>query len=256
LKHVAGAVSAVRAPGNPNSAGAQFFVCASDQPALDGQYTVFGRLAEGLDVVQQISIAEADADNRPLKRIAIRSVTIRDFQPPPPEPFAVATAAEMAAQEAVLDTTKGPIVIQFRPDLAPETVRSFLRLASAGVFDGVGVHRVVPGFVVQTGALAFRDKPLTPAQAKLVRNLPPEFTETPNEPGTVSMARGEDPGSGTTSFFVCVGSCRALDGKYTVFGKVVSGMDTLRLMTEVPLDGETPREPITVKTVTLRRAGG
>ena len=111
------------------------------------------------------------------------------------------------------------------PDKAPETVRQFLRLAAAGVFDGVAVHRVVPNFVIQTGALAFRNVPLTAAQNKLVRDLQPEFSDTPNVPGIVSMARGDDPASASTSFFICIGECRSLDGKYTVFARVVSGLD-------------------------------
>ena len=252
-KHTAGAVSAVLVPGNRDSAGAQFFVCASDQPALDGQYTVFGRVVEGLDVVQQISAAEADASGHPRERIAIKSVTIRDTPPPVPEPFVDASAAEMNGWFAVIDTTKGPIVLQMLADKAPETVRNFLRLAKAGVYDGVGIHRVVPGFVIQTGALAFRERPLTPAQQKLVHNLAPEFTNTPNEVGLVSMARGDDPGSASTSFFICIGECRALDGKYAAFAKVVTGLDTLRTIADVPVDNEKPREPIAIVSVRLTK---
>src|SRR5580765_4667302 len=73
-KHTAGAVAAVLTPGNRDSAGAQFFICATDQPALDGQYTILGRVVEGLEVVQQISAADADAAGAPRTRIAIRSV--------------------------------------------------------------------------------------------------------------------------------------------------------------------------------------
>ena len=128
----------------------------------------------------------------------------------------------------MLETTKGAIALQFLADQAPETVRNFLRLAHAGVFDGIAVHRVVPGFVIQTGALAFRDTPLTPSQQKLVHNLQPEFSDTPNVPGIVSMARGDDPASAPTSFFICIGECSALDGKYTAFAKVTAGMDVSR----------------------------
>ena len=252
-KHTAGAVSAVLVPGRPDSGGDQFFICASDQPALDGQYTVFGRVVEGLEVVQQISAADADLNGRPKTRIAIKSVTIRDAPPPVAEPFVDATPAEMNSWFAVLDTTKGPIVLQFLADRAPETVRNFLRLARAGVYDGIAVHRVVPNFVIQTGALSFRSTPLNTAQQKLVRLLPPEFSNTPNEPGLVSMARGDDPGSASTSFFICIGECRSLDGKYAAFAKVVTGMETLRAMSEVPVENEKPKEPITVLTVRLTK---
>jgi peptidyl-prolyl cis-trans isomerase B (cyclophilin B) len=242
-KHTAGTVSAVLAPGKPDSAGAQFFVCVTDQPALDGKYTVFGRVVDGIEVVQQISAAEADADGRPKARVVIEEVTIRDT---PPELYVHETAAQLAKYRVVLDTTKGPIELEMLPDKAPETVRSFLLMTAAGVYDGIEVHRVVPNFVIQTGALAFRDRPLSEKQQKLVHNLAPEFTATPNAPGLVSMARGDDPGSGSTSFFICTGDCHSLDGQYTAFAKVVSGMETVSAIAKVPVDGESPKEKIVV----------
>jgi cyclophilin family peptidyl-prolyl cis-trans isomerase len=250
-KHTAGAVAAVLAPGNRDSAGAQFFICATDQPALDGQYTVFGRVVEGLEVVQQISAADADANGAPKTRITIRSVTIRDTPPPKIEPFVNDTPAQLGAYRAVLETSKGAIELQMLSDLAPETVRNFLRLAEAGVYDGVAVHRVVPNFVIQTGALGYRSAALTAVQQKLVHNLQPEFSNTPNVPGVVSMARGDDPASASTSFFICVGECHSLDGKYTVFAKVSAGMDVLNAIANTPVDGETPKEEISLKKVRL-----
>jgi len=252
-KHTAGAVSAVLQPGKRDSSGAQFFVCATDQPALDGQYDVFGRVVDGLDVVQQISAVDADADGRPKTRVVIESVTIRDT---PPEPFVHDTAADLARYHVVLETTMGTIEIEMLADRAPETVRSFLRLTDAGVYDGVAVHRVVPNFVMQTGALAFRDKPLTAKQQKLVRNLAPEFSNTPNAPGLVSMARGDDPASGSTSFFICTGECHSLDGKYTAFARVVAGMDVVAAIGAVPVDGETPKSSIVVTKATVKKLGG
>jgi cyclophilin family peptidyl-prolyl cis-trans isomerase len=252
-KHTAGAVSAVLVPGKPDSAGAQFFVCATDQAALDGQYTVFGRVVEGLEVVQQISAVDADEAGRPRTRVVIKAVTIRDALPPKPPPFSTESAAELAAYRATLDTTRGPVELEFAADRAPETVRNFLQLAAAGVYDGVKIHRVVPGFVIQTGALAYRETPLSPAQQKLVHNLQPEFSDVPNVPGVVSMARGDDPASASTSFFICIGECRALDGKYTVFARVVRGMDVVTAIGAVPVDGETPRETLIVKSVAVAK---
>jgi peptidyl-prolyl cis-trans isomerase B (cyclophilin B) len=247
-KHTRGAVSAVLRPNQPHSAGAQFFVCVSDQPALDGQYTIFGRVSEGMDVVQKISEAPADAEGRPSERIIIKAVVIRDPPPPEPEPFADETADTLAAYRAVLDTSAGPITVGFFPDRAPEHVRSFLRLASAGVFDGTSFHRIVPGFVVQTGWLTTRG-PLSEKQQKLVRPLPPEFNATPHEKGILSMARGEDPGSATTSFFIVTGRAASLDGKYTVFGRVLEGVEIVDTIERTPLDGEAPRTRIELKSV-------
>jgi len=248
----AGAVAAVLAPGKPDSAGAQFFICATDQAALQGQYTVFGRVVEGLELVQQISAVAADGEGRPVSRIEITSVTIRDTPPPVRDPFIDASAAELARYRAVLETTKGEIELEFLTDKAPETTRQFLRLAAAGVLDGTAVHRVVPNFVLQTGALAYRAEPLTPAQQKLVRSLEPEFSDIQNVPGVVSMARGNDPASATTSFFICTGECRALDGQYTAFARVVRGMETVQAIAAVPVDGETPKEPIMLARVRIR----
>jgi cyclophilin family peptidyl-prolyl cis-trans isomerase len=123
-------------------------------------------------------------------------------------------------------------------------------MTAAGIYDGVAIHRVVPNFVIQTGALAFR-APLTIRQQQLVHNLAPEFSDTPNVPGIVSMAHGDDPASGNTSFFICIGECHALDGKYTAFAKVVGGMDVLAAIGSVAVDGETPRERIAVTTAAV-----
>jgi len=248
-KHTSGAVSAVMVPGDPNSAGAQFFICSSDQPALDGQFDVFARVIEGIEIVQQISTTDADANGIAKTRVVINKVTIRDT---PAVPFVNESAAELSKHRATVETTMGAIELEMLADKAPETVRQFLRWAQAGIYDGIKIHRVVPNFVIQTGALAFRDTPLTTVQNALVKNLPPEFTETPNLPGIVSIARGDDPGSGSTSFFICIGECRALDGKYTVFARVVAGGDVLKAIGSVEVDGEAPRREIVVSKITVR----
>jgi peptidyl-prolyl cis-trans isomerase B (cyclophilin B) len=242
----AGAVAAVADPSKPDSAGSQFFICVTDQPTLDGKYTVFARVVDGIEVVQELSAADADGEGRPRSRLEVMSIAIRDT---PPEPFVADTPAVLARYRATIETTMGAMEFEMLPDKAPETVRQFLRLADAGVYDGILIHRVAPGFVVQTGALNFRQTPLTARQQALVRTLPPEFSETPNEFGIVSMARGDDPASGTTSFFVCVGQCRSLDGKYTVFARVAAGADVLDRIASVPVDGETPRSPLLITTI-------
>ena len=251
----AGAVGAVLLPGRPDSGGAQFFVCASDQPALQGQYTVFGRVVEGMDIVQAISAVNADGQGRPAERILIKSVTLRDTPVPVKDPLIDATPAVLAKYRAVLETTKGEIELEFLTDKAPETVRQFLRLSASGIYDGTTVHRVVPNFVIQTGALSFRETSVTPAQQALVHNLQPEFSDVIHLPGVVSMARGDDPASATTSFFVCTGECRALDGKYTAFARVVRGMDIVGDIADTPVDGETPKEKIVLTRVRVVAPG-
>jgi len=253
LTHVRGAVSAVLRPGQPDSAGAQFFVCVSDQPTLDGQFTVFGRVVEGLEIAQQISEMPADANGLLNDRVEIASVRIRDTPPPEPTPFETETPAQLAGYRAVLETTMGAITVEFFPDRAPGHVRNFLRLSKLGVYDGTAFHRVVPGFVVQTGALTSRKAPLTQKQRPFVVNLAPEFNPTPHEAGILSMARGDDPGSAQTSFFICLGRASSLDNKYTVFGRVVDGLPVVDTIEQSPLNGEAPVTRIELTKVRIVR---
>ncbi len=177
-------------------------------------------------------------------------MTIRDT---PPEPFVHDTAEELGTYHAVLETSDGPITIEFFPDKAPETVRQFIRLAAAGVYDGMAVHRVAPGFVIQTGALNTRTTPLTQTQQALVHDLAPEFNDTKHVRGIVSMARGDAPDSATTSFFIVLAPAPALDGVYTAFGHVVDGMDTVAKIEAAPRNGETPVDRIALQTVKIEK---
>jgi peptidyl-prolyl cis-trans isomerase B (cyclophilin B) len=250
-KMTRGAVAAVLQPGRPDSGGAQFFVLVTDQPALQGQYTIFGRVVEGMEVVQKISEAPADANGRVTERIEMTRVTIRDAPPPEPEPFTSESVAELARYRAVLETSKGRITLAFLPDKAPEHVRNFLRLASLGAFDGTAFHRVVRGFVIQGGMLHTRTDPVPQRVQRHVRTLAPEFNDTAHVKGTLSMARTDDPGSASTSFFICTGPAPSLDGKYTAFGHVVDGLAVVEAIEAVPVDGETPRERVEVTKVTV-----
>ena len=250
-RHTRGAVAAVLQPGKPDSAGWQFFVCVTDQQALDGNYTIFGRVSEGIDVVQKISETPADASGAPAARVEIRSVVIRDTPPREPEPFAGESAADLGKHRATLETSLGPITIEFFADKAPEHVRNFLRLAASGVFDGTSFHRVVRGFVVQTGSVTTRG-PLSARQSKLVRPLQPEFNDTRHVKGIVSMARGDDPASATTSFFIVTGDAPSLDGKYTVFGRVIDGLPILEAIEQTAVNGEAPVNRIDLRSVKIQ----
>jgi peptidyl-prolyl cis-trans isomerase B (cyclophilin B) len=252
-KNTRGAVSAVVGGGNRDSGGTQFFICVTDQPALDGVYDVFGRVSEGILVAQKLSEVAADEKGRPKERVAIRSVTIRDKPAARPEAFSTESASELSAYRAVLETSMGSIVVEFAPDKAPEHVRNFLRLAEAGVYNGMGVHRVAKGFVIQTGYLPSRSEPLSESQQRLVRNLQPEFNDTAHLKGTVSMARGDNPASADTSFFIVLGPSPVLDGKYTAFGRVVDGLAVVEAIEQVPVSGEAPVTRIEVRRVVVEK---
>ena len=251
--HVRGAVSSVLVPGNRDSAGAQFFICVTPQAALDGQYTVFGQVVEGIGVVTRISEAPVDASGRAAERIVIRSVTIRDAPPAGVEGFTAETPAELAQYRAILETSLGNITIEFMPDKAPNHVRNFLRLASAGVYDRMAFHRVVPGFMIQTGFLGSKQILMDDAQQKLVRNLQPEFNDTPHDRGIVSMARLDDPASANTSFFIVTAPTPAIDGTYTVFGRVVDGMSVVEAIEQAPREGEAPTPRIDLVRVRVEK---
>jgi len=249
-KMTRGSVAAVMVPGKPDSAGAQFFIVLADQPALDNQYTVFGHVADGIEVLQKISEAPVDDKGLTTDRIEIRKVTIRDT---PAEPFVTESVQELGTYRAVLDTSSGAITVEFFVDKAPATVRQFMRLAAAGVYNGMAFHRVAPGFVIQTGALSSRAAALTEKQQKLVHNLQPEFNDTKHVKGILSMARGEALDSASTSFFICTGTSAALDGVYTAFGRVVDGMPVVEAIEATPRDGETPKTRIDLRTVRIEK---
>ncbi len=250
---VRGAVAAVLIPHKPDSAGAQFFICLTDQPGLDGQFTVFGDVVEGLEVAEQISLTPLDADGRLTSRVVITKATVRDTPPPTAAPFVETTIDALAAMRATISTTLGDIVVGFAPDVAHAHVRNFLRLAQLGVYDDTAFHRVVPGFAVQAGDLSSRQTPLTQVQRKTVGTVRGEFNALKHEAGVLSMARGDDPDSASTSFFICTAPAPTLDGKYTAFGRVLEGMDVVRAIEQTALDGETPRTRIAITKVIITK---
>jgi peptidyl-prolyl cis-trans isomerase B (cyclophilin B) len=139
------------------------------------------------------------------------------------------------------------------PDKAPNHVRNFLRLASLGAYDGNAWHRIVPGFVIQTGLLSTRSEPPSEKVMEFVGTLEPEFNDTPHIMGTVSMAHGDDPASASTSFFICTAESTYLDGKYTAFGRVVDGTRVVKAIEALPTDGEKPLARINLTRVRVER---
>jgi len=248
-----GAVAAVQVPGKPASAGTQFFVCVSPQAALDGQYTVFARVVEGILVAQKISETPVDAAGLATERVTLNTVTIRDKPAPTAEPFSTESVEDLSRYRAVLETSMGEIMVSFLPDKAPNHVRNFLRLAEAGVYDGMAFHRVVKGFVIQSGHLPTRREPLDERQQSFVRPQKAEFNDTAHDLGTLSMARTDDPDSATSSFFIVTARSTALDGKYTAFGRVESGIDVVQQIEAAEVNGETPVQRIELIRVRVEK---
>jgi peptidylprolyl isomerase len=122
----------------------------------------------------------------------------------------------------VIETTQGRVVIGLRPDLAPNHVAQIKKLARAGFYDGIVFHRVIEGFMAQTG-----DPTGTGTGSSKEPNLKAEFNSEPHLRGTASMARSSNPDSANSQFFICLADARFLDRQYTVWGKVIEGMENV-----------------------------
>jgi len=238
MKHERGVVSTVSIPGKPNSEGAQFFVCVSPQPALDGKFSAFGRITEGIDVVEKISQVAADANGITEKPVRILKVTIEKKRE---EPFLNATV-DVMRKNVTLKTTLGNIKIRMEPDWAPENVRNFLKLTQSGWYNGTVFHRIAKDFVVQGGAPAGRASGPNHYADRWVRPVKGEFrADVKHVRGIISMAHGDDPNSATTSFFLMLGPAPSLDGQFSAFGRIVEGLDVLDAFGKEDVDGETPK---------------
>ena len=248
LKHERGVVSAVRIPDKPNSDGAQFFVCVFPQSSLDGKFSAFGRITEGIDIVEKISRVPAGDNGFTNTPVRIQSVTIEKKKT---QPFADATPDELR-RTVTMKTTLGTIKIKMEPDWAPNHVRNFLMLTETGWYNGTAFHRLVKGFVVQGGMGDARASGPTHPADRWVHSLKGEFrNDVKHTRGIVSMARGDDPDSANTSFFFMLGDAPHLDGKYSAFGRIVEGLDVLDAFEKEDLEGEAPKRRLEILQATV-----
>jgi len=139
-------------------------------------------------------------------------------------------------------STGGDVVIKLRPDLAPGHVERITKLVGEGFYDNVLFHRVIPGFMAQTG-----DPTGTGSGGSKLPDIKAEFNEAPHVRGTASMARTSDPDSANSQFFICFDEARFLDRQYTAWGEVESGMEHVDALPT----GEPPREPGRIVKATL-----
>ena len=151
--------------------------------------------------------------------------------------------ADEASDTLILTTKDGEVKIKLRPDLAPKHVKQIKALVKEHFYDGIIFHRVIPGFMAQTG-----DPTGTGTGGSKLPNIPAEFSKAPFKRGTVGMARANSPDSANSQFFICFADASFLNGKYTVFGEVTSGMDIV----DAIAPGEPPITPD--KIISLRLA--
>ena len=164
-----------------------------------------------------------------------------------------------ANEVAVIKTSEGEMVAEFWPEVAPNTVENFKKLARSGFYDGTAFHRIVKGFMIQGG------DPLTKDPAKESRygtgdpgyKIKAEFNDRSHERGVLSMARSSNPDSAGSQFFICLANVSRLDHQYTTFGKIIKGDDVLGKIgdTEVTMSdsGERskPTKRVTVKSIKI-----
>jgi peptidyl-prolyl cis-trans isomerase B (cyclophilin B) len=152
---------------------------------------------------------------------------------------------------AKMDTTAGPIVLELYPKLAPHHVNSFVFLAKEGFYNGTIFHRVIPDFMIQGG------DPTGTGTGGPGYELKQEFNDTKHVRGTLSMARTNDPDSAGSQFFIMHGTAPSLDNKYTVFGKVIEGIETVDKIVTAPADAsDRPKQPTKINKITIEEKAG
>jgi len=145
---------------------------------------------------------------------------------------------------AVIKTNEGEMVVQFWTDAAPNTIENFKKLARQGFYDGTIFHRIVKGFMIQGGDPNSKD----PAKESAYGaggpgyKIKAEFNNHSHDRGVISMARGPDPDSAGSQFFICLAPVRRLDGQYTTFGKLIKGDDVLDKIGNTPVEGNAQGE--------------
>lgn len=175
-----------------------------------------------------------------------KEATMAEEKPVNPNaPYENVTFAKGEKPKVKMETSMGTIVIELWPDVAPKHCQSFVYLINKGFYDSLTFHRIVPGFVIQGG------DPLGNGTGGPGYNVPAEFSNKPHEDGVLSMARSSDPNSAGSQFFICLGRLASLDNKYTVFGKVIEGLDVVHKIAQVPTVSERPKTPVYMTKVTM-----
>ncbi|VAV82621.1 Peptidyl-prolyl cis-trans isomerase [hydrothermal vent metagenome] len=152
---------------------------------------------------------------------------------------------------ATIETKYGKMKIKFFPDKAPNHVKNFIKLAEDGFYDGTLFHRVVPGFVIQGGDPNTKGaNTMSYGTGGPGYTLDAEFNDIPHVKGILSMARGRGPNTAGSQFFIVVGNASGLDGQYTVFGELTSGVGVLETIVALPRDTrDIPRERVEMKVI-------
>jgi peptidyl-prolyl cis-trans isomerase B (cyclophilin B) len=167
--------------------------------------------------------------------------------------FAQANLMEPDKEVAVMQTNMGKIVLEFFPNAAPKHVQNFKKLARSGFYDGTHFHRVIPGFMIQGGDPNSKDNDRSnDGTGNSGTFIPAEFSSISHKRGILSMARASDPNSASCQFFIVVKDSPFLDHQYSVFGRVIEGMDVADKIVNVKRDDrDNPINPVIIQKVTI-----
>ncbi len=254
LSHERGVISMARTGQDYNSASSQFFIMHADGTSLDGQYAAFGKVVEGLDVVDKIAAVSVSANQYgeasvPNETVKIDHVIIFDqFDREGPDAAEGDGALETKPDEEIYaDPIKvemsiknhGVITLELYPNLAPITVDNFITLAKSGFYDGLTFHRIIKDFMIQGG------DPEGTGMGGSDKQIKGEFTANgvynplKHDRGVISMARGGySMDSASSQFFIVHKDSPHLDGQYAAFGKVIEGIEVVDSVASVEVEAD------------------
>ncbi len=193
---------------------------------------------------------KAEQPNLPEEKI-VKKANQRPETNEPKEKFDGTDVKTMVSQCVKLETEQGTIEMELFPESAPETVRNFLNLTSIGAFDTTTFSRIVPDFIVQGGNISTRETRTNELTNRAYRKIPDEPSLIKHERGIVSMARGEEPNTASSNFFILVGNGSHLDGTFAAFGRVTKGMEIVDAINKMPVVGDKPEKAVKINKASV-----
>ena len=265
LKNTRGTLAMARSK-NPNSATSQFFINTKDNPHLDGGYATFGRVTEGMDVVDAIAKTPTDGNDRPLTEVVIEKIRIEKINTDAITTAEVTTVDPNTPNDPQIGTDPvkitievanfGTIKAELYPEIAPITVAHIVKLINSNFYDGLIFHRIKDGFMIQGG-----DPTGTGFGSPDQETIKGEFAANgvnnnlKNLRGVLAMARKSYPyDSATSQFFINLVDNPGLDGQYATFGMVTEGMEVVDAIAKVQTDAND--KPLTDVVITSIRIDG
>jgi cyclophilin family peptidyl-prolyl cis-trans isomerase len=211
-----------------------------------------------MDVVDKIVNAPRDQKDNPNEHIYMKKVYLKKMKiEPSEENMPIVNPEPTDGEIAVLETSLGTITFGFYDKFAPKHVQQIKHLIKDKFFDSTAFHRIIPGFMIQGGDPNSKDgdRSNDGLGNSYLPNIPAEFSKLHHLKGIVSMARADDINSANSQFFICVGDALFLDNQYSVFGKVLSGLEVAEKIVNVPRDeNDNPKEKVIIKKAYLKKS--